>query len=1222
MIVPKLYLNDKNYSNPSKSIVQARNVMLNDDFAYITNEKGFTKLHTFVNSICGVIDTPDYDIVFCTNDDTLSEIYKVNDSTKELVIQGNLGFSTSNPIKGIYQNNSLGELIVVWNDTVNPLGAINIDNPPLELNPDKTIVNLEDIIKLKLSLDCDIPNFSLDVRNGGTLPKGKYQIVTTYILSEYDTTAWSLPSYVVPVGLIRNTKLRYSCESSEGIDSNTTYDYTDKYQSDDEANTNKYLHVTVRDLDSRYEGIRVAIVHITNTSTTLYNIGDFDISNKTSLELDVTTLPSNQLSLDEVTIPYVTYDRYNDICNHEGTLYTGGVFNSTTYEYQKYANNIEVKYGVNIMHSHDDVLNNIFNVTVTPDEVYAFVINLIGLDGNVKGVYHIPGRAPLDGETRLLDSNEIYDISDTAKYVYQRDNTADRIGDIRGRLAYWENENEKYPVDLDYEIYDVNASGEGFKIGSLIGEKVRHHKMPDFDKLYNVPLITTNLYTDKTVKNIQLQFNNIKFPKEILDNIQGYSIGYIKRSSEDMTVMGHFPLLHNKFWLSHTDRSSYSQFGIPTEYEGVERWGHRFNDINLIKNTPSISNPYIKGLYITELPDRNTLDIDCTIISEFDNRIIKVNDYKYIPNDNYASNPINKGREATLMLELDEKEYTPYFNQSILTTVLKSNKSDVYTNVANKRIALASNIYRVTEGIYEYNTAHISHFDSYNNVYYTNLYKGDATLEGSPADGYSRPNIEVMKIGTDEIIANDTNIMTSFKVVSYSTMDIDFKSRIDINTDIDYYRPSVFRESDKYKVEANFNVDPAKDDGVIYDNTYSRVNDIKALYVTDNIKARIKSFPYRVARSLQQSKESLNLNWRYFPALDYYENVKYRGEITGITSADNILLIHHEHSLYIAKIKNRLKTDGQDAYIGAADLFEYRPEEFLPTNAGKAGLQSRFGKVVGEQGYVFVDTYESSVYVYNNKGFSIITNDDVKLFLRKYLNNNSSGNPLTSNDIILGLDEKNDRLLLTNKGDNNLTLSYCYNTNITSWISLHDYIPSLMFNNRRGSYNVSSDLKSIYKIDDNYDNIGLYHSTIKQESFIDVLLNDSSHISKELISLGIQSGVSDESNNINKLFVYTKNQCSNIITLEEFNDIEDWDKLRYIENYWLYDVIRDYTSNAISQNIVNDFGDIEEDAIFLDKSWFELSSIIDRAFIIRLISTNNNRAIFRDVIYNVTVNSR
>ena len=45
MISPKLYLNDKNYNNPSKSIVQARNVMLDDNFAYITNEKGFTKVH-------------------------------------------------------------------------------------------------------------------------------------------------------------------------------------------------------------------------------------------------------------------------------------------------------------------------------------------------------------------------------------------------------------------------------------------------------------------------------------------------------------------------------------------------------------------------------------------------------------------------------------------------------------------------------------------------------------------------------------------------------------------------------------------------------------------------------------------------------------------------------------------------------------------------------------------------------------------------------------------------------------------------------------------------------------------------------------------------------------------------------------------------------------------------------------------------------------------------
>ena len=1226
MIIPKLNLSDNYTRIENKSIVKARNVILDDNFEYLKEEKGFTHKHTFVNNICGVVATPDKDVVLCTDDQSVSEIYTVNDSTKTLILKGDLGFSTNYPIKGEYQYNSLGELIVVLNDTEHPLWCINIDDVEniISLDPSKNILDNSEIVKLRLTPDFNMPNIEMFDPIEGSLPKGIYQIVVSYYIGNNDNLNWSLPSKTITIGKREYLDFYYyaSYESvflipREQKDGDIRF--TDRCQKAGANISNQGIRARVLNLDSRYNKFKAALIYTTTTTTKVYDIGNFEIDNSQDRpfkDIYISDIPEKELSLDEVTIPYISYNKVQDITNFDSTLYTFGLTNNSEFDYQKYANNIKVTYEVKSYYKdgfgtrevtesdNDDiqdfgdinVVDMTQNKTVMLNEVYALNIGLIGKDGIIKGWYHIPGR-----KNKGIEKEKLYStVFNERTLNYKIYNTAANSTDSDRYLSYWENETETYPNLDHFDVYDVDLDGNGFKIDTIRNTNVRHHKTPSFDKIYTAD-------GKKANKLVGLSFENIKFPKEIRDNIQGYVIGYIPRSSNDMTILGQYPMMHNDFYLNTTNHEDHLE-GLVDLYKNPDyKLGYRFNDLNILTNKPSFTRPFVSKMYNSITG--NKYNVDCTKVDEIVNTIHGIEKVEYLPRDNYATNPNNKGREETLFLQ----GYIPndnYYGDKCTTIELRDDKSNVYLNLANRRVAIASDITYINSTSYSYNSKNLFDFDCHLNSYYDVLFRGDQSIT------LDESNDEIENIRNDgDLDDNMSTVFTALNVFSYSVMDASYKEVDMSNSNYEWVKIRFMGKNERYRIYSNLQIDPKEEPIISYDNTYSKVNNIKATYVTDLIAVKTSSFPYRVARSLKQSKEAINLNWRKFSALEYYEMPKHRGPGIVIESAGRKLLIHHEHSLFVASIKDRLKSEQGDAYIGVADIFEYPPEELLYAKTGKAGIQSRFGYTLGEDGYIFVDLYEPGLYKYSNEGYDVLSDRDIREFFNKYIIPTTNGNPLKENDVLVMHDEKTKRIILTNKGSNPFTLSYCYASK--SWISFHDYIPSLMYNTRRGIYGISQNLKEIYKFNDG--EYATYFNGQFYQSFVDVLLNDSPTRSKELNSIGIQSGVNGEENRIDSLFFYTKNQCSNVITLEEWDGLEDYDKIRYIENYWNYSFIRDYTSNYIEQSIVDDFGNINQDAIFNDKMWYELSPFVDRFFIIRLISNTSKEVIFRDVKYNATL---
>lgn len=1238
MIVNKLFLNGNHTKNPNNSLAFARNVRFDDDFENLINEPGFELLHTLPENICGIIPTDKELIVFCTNDNGTDYIYRVSEQTATLSLKGSLGFSINTPIKGVYSYNNRYDLIVCFNNGVGDLKVFNFDSPYMDINQTtKEFTNATDgLNKLKLVPDYKVPYLFpmlFATNQKGTLPKGTYQFIMSYYIGDFDRLNWSIPSETIYIANSRSTKMEYNSTQEINGSSYTTYfSFNEYYQTASEVNSNKSIQLYITGIDTNFKKYKLAVIHRTDTDTKVYDLGDY----LTSITIhDVKTLSDIELSLDEVTIPNVNYKDVADITISNDRLALLGVTSKGLIDYQKYANNIKVSYTTVDFNS---ILGNTYVESLKIpifDEVYALNIGLVGKDGLVKGIFHIPGRAPqqyITGtmENSLLtpsqkiayqqaDGNNITEII-KPEYVYQLYNTADSIFQTDRKLAYWENQNEVYPTTDSFQICDVDSNGNTVVIGSLGGQKVRHHKMPDVSKLF-----VTNDYPNKV---LGLNFSDIKFPKEMLDEIQGFFIAFSNRDSANTTVHAYHPLIRNNFWKPFTGSTDDT---IRTPSLGLHNYTFsnsaiRFNDFGLLTFKPALSNLYLKGVYKTnKLETNNNVVSDFVPVKSLTSGIRDVTDYKYLPRDNSAADPNNKGREEALVLRVN----TLYNDTNdMLVCALKSHTNNLFIPFYDQKVSITSGVKQLEPNVYSYSLVDIRGFDGYMSWYHNTIFRGDQTFE---IDDSGDSLLVTRHDGDGD--NNDTTALNAYRCLNITPVNTNVKTmeleRTDSN--VEDNRTTIAnlldditfgwlgKEDEAYSIRSNILVNPASANNISYNKNYSFTNSIVGYYVYNYNNVFVNQHPYRVARSTIQNKESLTLGWRYFPALDYYEMPKYRGIGKSILGQDKMLLIHMEHSLFVAQVKDVLTTPEGTAYIGSGDLFDRKPDELIPTGRGTAGIQSRFGNCIGEFGYVFADTYDQNIYAYNNNSLEVISDDSVRALYKKYMEA-STGNPLISSDVVLGVDHTNKRIIISNLSTN-FTLSYCYNSQTKGWVSFHDYTPVILVNNRVGTYTVDkTNLKKLYKFN-TWDN-GTYANGIKYESYIDVLINDNPRIDKVLNSVSFKSGLNNEVNNIHKLFVYTRNQCSKIYSLAEFNLISDYDKLRYLGGFWNYDLIRDYTNTPIIQNIVSDFGSINMVSINENKLWYELSDISDRFIIVRLITNNSTDMVFRDLEYNVMLNRR
>ena len=226
-------------------------------------------------------------------------------------------------------------------------------------------------------------------------------------------------------------------------------------------------------------------------------------------------------------------------------------------------------------------------------EVYAFYISFILKDGSETYAYHIPGRKKLEAFeddwtafetgagnnlgaiTFSIKTGEIRSY-DPGGRVYQYFDTS-YMGSIplTSNMGYWNNLNEFYPDNENFEVWDVNAFGQSVYLSTLANTNVRHHKMPSNhnDAFSHVvrntyfgempldnPSYGTNIDGDVVFKDkvriLGVQLKNVKIPKFILKQVQGYKVYYAKRTQGNKTIIGqsgaHPATLHSAANLSNS----------------------------------------------------------------------------------------------------------------------------------------------------------------------------------------------------------------------------------------------------------------------------------------------------------------------------------------------------------------------------------------------------------------------------------------------------------------------------------------------------------------------------------------------------------------------------------------------------------------------------------------------------------------------------------------------
>lgn len=417
-----------------------------------------------------------------------------------------------------------------------------------------------------------------------------------------------------------------------------------------------------------------------------------------------------------------------------------------------------------------------------------------------------------------------------------------------------------------------------------------------------------------------------------------------------------------------------------------------------------------------------------------------------------------------------------------------------------------------------------------------------------------------------------------------------------------------------------------------YNNDYSSLNDLEKIFPAtykNNCFDDIYLFPNRIPYSLTEGNESSKINWRVFKPNDYYEMPKNKGVIWNLLGNDRILYIHHEYSLFIAQIKDRLNTSGEETYLGISDLFDRPPVEVLPVKEGYAGNTSQFATMVCKLGYCFIDRNTGRVFIYNNQLNQISDYGMLNFwFDNAQYSDPTKDNPFNGMGYTMAFDEENYRLIISkiDKGIDAFPFTLSYYSNDNFFISFHDYLPEFMYNNREGIYYVNNNTKKLFKGGSQTLKASYLDSTI-YPSYIDVVFNDKAELTKRFQNAKWLSEIENnikvklEEKTITQILVYNNNQCSGLLNLQDGNNIWFSKDRKNVEETWQYNDFRDLILD-VNLPFLDKNNALIGSNINLNKAWFKRNRFLSKFVVIRFqydnIDQNDLYLIAVDTNYNIS----
>lgn len=986
----------------------AKNTVNSNILGSLENEKGFLDLGYIAGTTkkpIGVVPTGESFVVFSYDTiSTESEIGLWEDGSYTVVYNdSSLNFSLTTPIVGEYRRNLSGERIVAFIDDVNEPRIINIDAP--------NINSIEDINIFPAITNPKISTYSVS-DFGGSLKSAAYIPITRYRSEDGSTyTNWYVHDKVF---YINDEASTISFQLNDGCEPGTV--------------TSKSISITFSECDTAFERLEYGYIKVEGQVTTAVSVSTKILSSTVSLVITGSE-SSTDLALDEVLVSTANYKTAKAITQINGELVLANLTTEPLPDLQAIACSIRIDYTYdaspillkNNSTTHKSSLPNTF----IPGEVYAFYLG-VELDDGRKALYHIPGRAAVSDETSTISTDGIshkkYQIEDTCNY-----------GGAATNMGFWENVNETYPDD-------------SARYGSLVGQPVRHHRMPSLRYLTASVFSATTTWGVDRLSRLGISVSNVNIPLADQARIKRWKIYFAKKTVTNSLVLGDDLLQIGVVASNSTSikRSSGGNWNISAEDSGgfISGWGTvtsavdktviRGHSLDLSLN--NIIPDYISLNYKLAVPvgtytgtaginkpyfGFGTTGMIANTGAALGDNVAFVIDYTAIAT---TTRSISSGiRKLTGAVNVGQNSLSGNFSNISSDGCLWANITAVTLNTNT----LYTNSFSVSSDASPLGLGGGTGEETYQISYckiLTDVHTDFFSQEVVPVEGGSAPNVSTLSTNGGDGFMIWTSFMTAaprqyyesdgtapgVRVwrahVGYSRNNWNFRHQEQGNLGTYYYG----------KTDPATLFNPAPDPGNItggvsgvatciydlavdqlnsfkYNIDYSTQNDLQPVVIWYPDLVDETSQPNLVIYSTVQGEETEILSWRTFPAGNRYVMPKHKGEIINVQAIDNRnLLIHHKYTLFRTRADVGMAADGESVYLKSNELFAIPPEEIVSSSVGYGGTQSKLSCVMTKVGYAFVDDLQGKVFIYNGQALEEISSNGTRIFFRDNMSITSS----------------------------------------------------------------------------------------------------------------------------------------------------------------------------------------------------------------------------------------
>lgn len=586
---------------PEGTYRHAQNMVFNRLYGSLSTERGFEvqfnineQLEVRNHLILGGVPTVDERLVLFAID-SADDVYNNTTASKIIVIYPDnymevilddrqdpvdLNFDFEHMVSGESKKNYMTETVVYFTDDFNPPRRVNIDRIK-----NQSTLNQNDVDLFPQYL---LPTLTeVNTEEGGNLTVGSYTFFFQYEDESGNRSDFFNISGSVPV---------VADKKAAGY---RNYDGTPAKEE-----SNQLINFTIENIDQRYKYLRIGTLSLIDGVKDAYVFRYYAISGDTLYGTFSGSEDREPVPLEELYQEKAHFERVKTMTTLNNQLWLGNVKYQQNIDFQPYANNIKVSWEYNTDDKNDykpgkydpvDVrmTQNLsykragrvaLEKTLMAGEVYALYIAPVFQNGQEDYAYHIPGRsaATIDYVTipdTWQENDKLIDINNAGDLPSEMTEDLNIDGDIRyfhtrqtdsnsynatTNMGYWENQNENYPNTESFVVRDQS----GTQINDLRGQKVRHHKMPDYKPSYGDVDQTNYFYNpdlDK-LQTIRILLDDIVVPDHLAPLIQGFKFYFAKRGQENYTVSGQ-TLIMPSTYNDPLHQKTYEGIDLP-EYRG------------------------------------------------------------------------------------------------------------------------------------------------------------------------------------------------------------------------------------------------------------------------------------------------------------------------------------------------------------------------------------------------------------------------------------------------------------------------------------------------------------------------------------------------------------------------------------------------------------------------------------------------------------------------------